>query len=837
VAQVIFPVCSYHGKKPNPLAPIPASGPINLYASAVCLGANGETLEMIYLRPDTTQCLDSLGRLDPTASNSYDPVLKYGVAYFNACDFAWHYALLTSGRAVQAQVDNANPGGNRIFADLIMPNPSITQVPDIIDWLMQHMNIYSALRWNEPNAGGLCYYDWSAQKQQDFRQAFAAAWNHQPMVLDDPSANLANYDTDGTVFDANHAWLLFCAHAAYSLAVEIGGRLPWSIVGYSDADLKLLFHGGSLFRYDSTLNGYSLQIQAVPALPEFTWAFLVSNNLIGTDRLTTIARVLDWCRNNLLHFSGAGTAADMTAHWGYAGHPPVSSVINGTVCTLNPEWGIRHYTAGCWGTTAFLQAVLRTVNIPVESVMGGGHTMPHFTTDNRYLCHGDDPYGFFSKCSPPYDAGLLLIDKATFDGWFGVGVPSATAANNVGRRSTELAVQYLPDGVLHLRYVEIQDGLPPHNGKVYPHFQSLYPNINDLYPDFWQRMDQKLAQFGYADKTFPSVEADFFQNNSPGNNNYELVVRQGASLRHYWFGYLGSGKWNEGGQFGLNVVCDPAMFQNSTNPNYEVVVREGDYLRHYWYGHLSNGTWNKGDQFGENVTGDPAMFQNSTNSHYEVVVREGDHLRHYWYGHLSNGTWNKGDQFGENVTGDPFMFQNKVNHHYEVVVREGDHLRHYWYGHLSNGQWIKGDQFGQNVTGDPVMFQNSDNYHYELVVREGDRLRHYWFGFLSTGTWTQGDQLGENVTGDPAMFHNSVNHHYEVVVREGDHLRHHWFGFLSTGTWTKADRFGENVTSDPVMFQNRVNHHYELVVREGSARQHHWFGFLSDGKWNTGETF
>ena len=71
----------------------------------------------------------------------------------------------------------------------------------------------------------------------------------------------------------------------------------------------------------------TLQIETVLALAEFIWAFLSSNDLIGTNRLTTMAGLLDWCRNMLRHFWGSPSAASMTAHWGYAGFPPVSRVI------------------------------------------------------------------------------------------------------------------------------------------------------------------------------------------------------------------------------------------------------------------------------------------------------------------------------------------------------------------------------------------------------------------------------------------------------------------------------------------------------------------------------
>ncbi len=144
MAQITCPITFYAGERPSTLASSPTSGPANLYASIVCLGP-AALLELFYLRPDTTQWLDNLGRPIQTATNSYDPAAKQGVAYFGACEFAWHYALLTSGRTLQLQVDDTYPGGNRIFAEAIMPSPSQATVPDVLAWLNQHTNVYNAL--------------------------------------------------------------------------------------------------------------------------------------------------------------------------------------------------------------------------------------------------------------------------------------------------------------------------------------------------------------------------------------------------------------------------------------------------------------------------------------------------------------------------------------------------------------------------------------------------------------------------------------------------------------------------------------------------------------------
>jgi hypothetical protein len=141
----------------------------------------------------------------------------------------------------------------------------------------------------------------------------------------------------------------------------------------------------------------------------------------------------------------------------------------------------------------------------------------------------------------------------------------------------------------------------------------------------------------------PVTASSVFQNHALNNNNYELFVREGLRLRHYWYEF--SATWNVGALFGSNVVEDhPVAFQNRApnNYNYEVFVREGNRLRHHWFDY-TNGTWNVGALFGSNVFGRPVAFQNRApnNYNYEVFVREDSSLNHYWFDY-TNGTWNFG---------------------------------------------------------------------------------------------------------------------------------------------------------------------------------------------------
>jgi hypothetical protein len=79
--------------------------------------------------------------------------------------------------------------------------------------------------------------------------------------------------------------------------------------------------------------------------------------------------------------------------------------------------------------------------------------------------------------------------------------------------------------------------------------------------------------------------------------NFELVVREGNHLQHYYNDAgVGSTAWNAGAAFGNSVISNPVMFSNFSNKNFELVVREfDDLLVHYWndFGGGTN-AWNRG---------------------------------------------------------------------------------------------------------------------------------------------------------------------------------------------------------------------------------------------------
>jgi len=374
-------------------------------------------------------------------------------------------------------------------------------VTDLDAWLSAHQSIKASIIW-EDGAGPHAWASWSAGWKSELRQAFSAAWVRGSISVPDVPPNQATFADDEyvtTVLSPADAWAYFKASVAQSLVVEIGRQVPWSLQSFSADEFAQLFDSREMFRWNASPAGYRIDTMhghLVPSSPAKTYKFLGKSDLIGNSRLDTIARVIDWCRGNMVHFSGGTTAANMEEQWQYRGFPPLSRVLEGTVKTSDPEFGIMHRTAGCWGTTGFLRAVLRVVNIPVKLVTNAGHAQPFFMSDSRYLSHGDDPYNQLSKATPPMPASLLLIDQATFDAWFGAGVSDADKSNNIGRRNRELAITYLPNYLLNAYCSDISNGKTHSNGQVYDIFSRHYSVSQLEAENLWGRMDAKIAGFG-----------------------------------------------------------------------------------------------------------------------------------------------------------------------------------------------------------------------------------------------------------------------------------------------------------------------------------------------------
>jgi hypothetical protein len=268
--------------------------------------------------------------------------------------------------------------------------------PNLVDcWLNANPSVAYNITW-ETSSGVLPWPMWDPTRKAALRAAFLASWSwyqsglttYNGPALQDPPQNQepphqgTTPEWVKTVLDEQtQAWPLYVAYVGHILATEMAAKVPWGIRTYDSLALNDLLSGHAWFHrhsedpgdvYNTVYPGYVLFGTSTPALPTTTYRFLHDHGLIAPTPTQTIARVLDWARWNLVHFSGTYGWENVFHTWGYYGHVPVIRVLQGTATTdpnvwYNDWWKApHHWTAGCYGTTGFLKSLLRAVNIPVR---------------------------------------------------------------------------------------------------------------------------------------------------------------------------------------------------------------------------------------------------------------------------------------------------------------------------------------------------------------------------------------------------------------------------------------------------------------------------------------
>lgn len=333
------------------------------------------------------------------------------------------------------------------------PDPAM---PDLAQWLDAHTRIAASIKWQYTWISTGSYHvsedakkawpEWTPEEKLSLSVEFEETWNwffnqadpinnlNETLVY--PPVNIhekVDDDTSNayTSISKEYAWELYVRWVALNLVMEAGNVLPWSVLDYDDVELQVLFDSSAIMRYRS-LGDYTI-CTAVPghanfiyrednlgssliAPPRYTYAFLAGNNIIGSSRYETIANLLQWVSDNMVHFYGSLTNGNAEDHWQYRGIPPITRIIEGTTITSMNLQG--HWTAGCHGTAGFIRNVLKAVNIPVHILRVCGHSQVHFLTENLYMDHGDNPYNSTFR-----DLGLpasdLLINDITYTSWFG----------------------------------------------------------------------------------------------------------------------------------------------------------------------------------------------------------------------------------------------------------------------------------------------------------------------------------------------------------------------------------------------------------------------------------
>jgi len=348
-----------------------------------------------------------------------------------------------------------------IYGGATTSAPAVTSLlQDLATWLKANPAVAAAIKWQFQAASANTYQApddsdkiawaaWSPSQQADLNQAYldAASWyslgapavtmteggatpNDEPVNVSPAVGSMTQSTMEGVASD--YMWKLYTANVGFALMLETSRQLPWSVTAYPASTLRWLFDSatmGWLLPYGYFSIG-TYDSAGLPALradnrprtsfadPRWTYHWLRQAGILGATRQASIAGTLDWMRQNLTHFYGSDDMGTELAIWGYQGYSPISQIVNGTVDSRNPGLGLQHWTAGCHGSTGFMNAALRVLNIPVEPVWVCGHELVYFPTEDLYMDHGDDPYNQVVKASSSPSLNLL-IPSATWRARFG----------------------------------------------------------------------------------------------------------------------------------------------------------------------------------------------------------------------------------------------------------------------------------------------------------------------------------------------------------------------------------------------------------------------------------
>ncbi len=414
--------------------------------------------------------------------------------------------------------------------------PGITPNGEVLRcWLGLNLKVAVSIVWDELLSNGYAhpvpYPFWPEWRKKELDQVFYSTYKwletglQMPFPIPpDPAVNRVPPTFPGTNIALNEhdAWLLYEATVAHSLALEIGGFVPWSIIDYDAEDLGGLFHSRAMFEADDrdygdfnfAFAGYWAE-GVLAAYPKTSFAFFVHQDIIRSTHLSTITRLLGWSGSHLAHYADYGGDTDGKSpmevaymHWQYYGDAPVQRMLAGTLRDNTTE--VAHWTRGCSGTSAMYESILRALNIPARTMWGSGegiephldgHTVPVFPTIGKTLSHGDDvlAWGYYlEKVSPPpasVSPSKLFISWNTFVDWFYTHPDS-----NVGRRRhDDIPLQLLDDDILDLYCNDLALGLPHGQSSVYQRFADHYTVADLEAKDLWTRLAQKAATLQFCD--------------------------------------------------------------------------------------------------------------------------------------------------------------------------------------------------------------------------------------------------------------------------------------------------------------------------------------------------
>jgi len=400
----------------------------------------------------------------------------------------------------------------------------------LLCWLEQNPNVANAM-WYQPAPSPAGWNQWPIDVKKelvaDFKQM--AEWyldgmqpSKAPQFFPDviPMSTATADPNCVRSMTGQAGRTVFLAVVANSLAAELTEKYSWSITTYDPTELFQLLSQNEIMELEpgpkcpNVPSGYYIPetISLVsPANPPFTASFFRTNHLIGANAAETIALLFQW-EKQIKH---AGVIAGhpelddnlFLYYWGANTPPiPVAEIINGTTYA-GPSYmgiGFGHFTSGCGGTQAFMESVLRAVNIPLlPTWQSCGHSTPYFPTAGVAMTHGDDPYGRegWVTAYPGFPAPKpieYLVSISEFKALFPSGQSVADCNTHIERRPADIAIQYGSDLLMQAYCQDQASGATQTNGQVFAIMKTWYDLPTLQSKGLWTTLANKTAALNYC---------------------------------------------------------------------------------------------------------------------------------------------------------------------------------------------------------------------------------------------------------------------------------------------------------------------------------------------------
>jgi hypothetical protein len=299
--------------------------------------------------------------------------------------------------------------------------------------------------------------------------------------------------------------------------------------------------------------------------------------------------------------------------------------------------------------------------------------------------------------------------------------------------------------------------------------------------------------------------------NGAARNNFELFVRVGAQIMHWWReNSTPAFQWNEVGvvrssdpwrdTFHDDAVDCPASAQSTFNRNYELVYRTTfNQLRHVFYDQAGE-LWQDATIFGPvNPQGIPGFIESNRGApgDFQVVVLDSEGQLEHWTKHNSfpwtqnPGDWTLQANFGSEIAfAGPALVQSSIGVtgypengtgelHYVATAANGQ-MQHFCRD--STGTWSLITSFGQAAGSGPCMIESAFGMvdetgigNFELCVAVGGQIQHWWRPNDPPGTWSQSATFGSDVNRVVGLIQSTFGGNLEVIAERTDLKFQHYY--------------------------------------------------------------